>query len=355
MLAWGIAAVGFAALRLSSSRSWSLGRVLAGVTAFVATTAVVYAATGKRDLFFLYENSLDYQSGDVAGAEVAQTPTLSLGLVPVKLVQLFLDPCYLSLCEISDYEVGGGAGTNLDFWSLPLAIQLPALFVLPLSIIGTGWLVVRAVRHRARTSGRRELRLLVEMTVAATGLTLGYAASSLTGPSHLRYGFARDFLLASLLAAVVIVVLASIAGWRLVARRRGGLLSPDAAFVVGAVVSAVLVVAGVTYARSAGLPRFESRHLERVVYTASCAGGECDVQVAATAPDGQPIDIPEASTLTFGCGSDEPSFSLYVAELTAGVRVPSECQSPRLVAGWPTVMGLPPGSFELAAVDVRNV
>ena len=180
----------------------------------------------------------------MAGAEVAQTPTLGLGLVPVKLVQLFLDPCYLSLCEISDYETGGGAGTNLDFWSLPLAIQLPALFLLPLSIIGTGWLVVRAVRHRARTSGGRELRLLVEMTVAATGLTLGYVASSLTGPSHLRYGFARDFLLASLLAAVVIVVLASIAGWHLVARRRGGLLSPDAAFVVGAVVSAVLVVVG---------------------------------------------------------------------------------------------------------------
>ena len=75
--------------------------------------------------------------------------------------------------------------------------------------------------------------------------------------------------------------------------------------------------------------------------------GECDVQVAATATDGQPIAIPEASTLTFGCGSDEPRFSLYVSELTAGVRVPSECQSPRLVAGWPIVMGLPPGSFEL--------
>jgi hypothetical protein len=153
----------------------------------------------------------------------------------------------------------------------------------------------------------------------------------------------------------VIVVLASIAGWHVVARRRGGLLSPDAAFVVGAVMAAVLVVAGVTYARSAGLPRFESRHLERVVYTASCTGDECDVQVAATAPVGQPIVIPEASTLTFGCGSDEPRFSLYVAGLTAGVRVPSECQSPRLVAAWPTVMGLPPGSFELAAVDVRNV
>jgi len=28
---------------------------------------------------------------------------------------------------------------------------------------------------------------------------------------------------------------------------------------------------------------------------------------------------------------------------------------PKLVAAWPTVMGLPPGSYELAAVKVRNL
>ena len=87
LLAWGIAAVVFGALRLSE-RTWSAQRTAAGVAVFVATTVAVYLATGKRDLFFLYGNHLDRQSGDVLGAEIAETPTLSPATVPVKLVQL---------------------------------------------------------------------------------------------------------------------------------------------------------------------------------------------------------------------------------------------------------------------------
>ena len=47
-------------------------------------------------------------------------------------------------------------------------------------------------------------------------------------------------------------------------------------------------------------------------------------------------------------------FSVYVAHLDEPVRMPADCAAPRLVAAWPTVMGLPPGSFELAAVSVEN-
>ena len=356
VLAWGIAAVGFAALRLSSSRSWSLRRVLAGVTAFVATTVVVYAATGKRDLFFLYENSLDNQSGDVARRRSRSDadpqprprsgearPALPRSLLPLLVQDLRLRDGWRSGYESRLLEPAARH-------SVAGALRSPAL-----ASSGPAGSSFAAVRHRARTSGGRELRLLVEMTVAATGLTLGYVASSLTGPSHLRYGFARDFLLASLLAAVVIVVLACIAGWHLVARRRGGLLSPDAAFVVAAVVSAVLVVVGVTYAQVSRPSPVRKQTSRKSRLHGELRRGRVRRSGGGHGSGRTPIDIPGASTLTFGCGSDEPSFTLYVPSLTAGVRVPSECQSPRLVAGWPTVMGLPPGSFELAAVDVRNV
>jgi hypothetical protein len=79
------------------------------------------------------------------------------------------------------------------------------------------------------------------------------------------------------------------------------------------------------------------------------------VDVAAVTVSGKPISIPEPSTLTFGCGSDTPRFTVYTADLSAGVRVASSCRDPRLVAAWPTVMGLPPGSYELQAVTVTNV
>jgi len=352
VLAWLVAALAFRLLRLGET-TWRARRVLAGVAAFVVTTGAVYLATDKREPFFLYENHLDRQSGSVPDVAVAETPTLSLALVPVKLVQLVVDPCYLSLCETSNYETGGGGGQNVDLWSLPLAIQLPALLLLPLCLVGAVVLVVRARRGR-RDPDASGARPLVEMTIAATGLVLGYAGSTLSGPSHLRYGFARDFLLPASLIAIVAVVLGSSLLWGLLERRgRGRRLSSEVAFVGGAFLLVVGVVAATTVARTSGLPRLESRHLGEIVYSASCGAQECDVRAEASTTAGDAISIPEPSTLTFGCGTNRARLTVYVTELGV-VDVPTNCASPRLVAAWPTVMGLPPGSFELAAVDVRN-
>ena len=355
VLAWGIAAVVFPALRLSRP-AWSLRRSLVGATAFVATTGAVYAATGIRHLFFLYGNSLDTQSGSLTGGNVGKTPTLSLAFLPTKLVQLFVDPCYLSLCRVSNYETHGGSGTNLDLWSLPLAVQLPALAFLPICIVVVAALVVRAFRRRRTSSTNFALRPLAEMTIAATGLVVGYAASTLTGPAHLRYGFARDFLLPALLTAIVLAVLFAWGSWNVLERRaREGRASREPRFVVAAVVLMLGVVAVANVARYEGLPRIESRHVATVEYSATCLEQTCHVRLEATTPSGRPIAIPEQSTLTFGCGSDRAQLTRYVAGLGDAIRIDPTCAEPRLVAAWPTVMGLPPGSYELAAVSVRNV
>ena len=108
------------------------------------------------------------------------------------------------------------------------------------------------------------------------------------------------------------------------------------------------------YARADGIPRITSHHVGSVVYRASCIGQDCDVSVTAMTSAGRPISIPEASTLTFGCGSDVARFTLYETSLSTGVRLTRPCPDAKLVAAWPTVMGLPPGSFELAAVKVEN-
>jgi hypothetical protein len=353
LLAWGIVAV---TLRLldAGSRPVGVRLYVYGSAAFAVTTALVYAGTGKRELFLLYGDNLGRQSAAVLDAEVAATPTFSFSLVPVKLVQLFVDPCYLSLCRVSDYEAGGGAGTNLDLWSLPLAIQLPALVLLPLCIGGIALLGVRMLKVGHREELATAWKPLAEMTVAATGLVVGYVGSTLTGPSHLRYGLARDFLLPAALTAVVAVALGSLALWRLLQRAPIRRVSPGTAFALLALVGSVAVVSVVTVARSSGLPRLESRHLEAVTYTARCDQRRCRVDAVAKTPAGKAISMPERSTLTFGCGSARPRFTLYVTSLGA-VTLDRPCRDPRLVAAWPTIMGLPPGSYELAAVRVRNL
>ena len=363
LVAWGLTAGLFALLRLHGPRVLRLAHVVSGAAAFAAATVAVYAITGKRDLFFLYGGSLGHQSGNVRPAEIAATPTFSFSLVPEKLVQLFVDPCYESLCSVSDYSgrasasplLTEGAG-NLRLWSLPLSVQLPSLVLLPLCLIAAGVLVVWATRHRATSVAKvRQLRLLLELPLASAGIVLGYSASTMTGPAHLRYGFARDFLLPALLTGIAAVALASAGLWLALSRwGRGRRLSPEFGFVCLALVGSICLVAGTAYARPHGLPRLEGWHLDAVTYTASCRADTCTVAIAARTPSDKSLSIPEASILTFGCGDDRPRFTLYVKRPTAGFRVRPGCGDPVLVEAWPTVMGLPPGGFELAAVKVRN-
>jgi len=369
VLAWAIALGLLALLRLSGPRRVSVTHVASGAAAFAATTVAVYAATGKRGFFFLYGNHLDHQSGNVQASEIAETPTFSPWFVPVKLVQLFVDPCFYSLCRLSDYAGGAtalpaelGEAGNYRLWSQPLAIQLPSLVLLPLCVLAVAAIVVWAARDRRAAEPRsREIRLLAETTIAASGIVLGYAANTMTGSNHLRYGFARDFLLPALLSGLVAAALVGVGLWLLLARLgpvrippTSVRLSTESVLVVVAFVVSGALVAGAAAARSEGLPRIESRSLGPVVYTATCARSVCDVELSARTVSGRPISISERSTLTFGCGSDTPRFTRYVEQPSAGVPMPVTCREPRLVAAWPTIMGLPPGSYELGFVRVAN-
>lgn len=364
LVAWGLALALFALLRLLGPRTLTMRHALACAGSFLVTTAAVYGVTGKRDPFFLYEGSLDSQSGNVAAEEVAQTPTLSLGLVPTKLIQLFVEPCYDSLCSVSDYSGRASPSPllteeagNLRLWSLPLGVQLPSLLLIPVCLVAIGALVLLAARRRTALRGRtRELRLLTEMSLASAAIVVGYASSTLSGSPHLRYGFARDFLLPALLSAIVAVSLASVGLWKLLSNRRSSRrFSPEFLFVVLAFLTSAGLVVVLAAARANGLPRLESRHLAAITYTASCRAGTCDVSVLATRPSGRKAEIRDASVLTFDCGRGTPRFTLYASDLNGAVALERPCAEPRLVAAWPTVMGLPPGSFELAAVRVRNV
>ena len=340
-------------------------RVALGAGSFLVVIAAVYAVTGKRGSFLLYQSGTGDLYGDLLPEEVATIPSLDLAHLHLKVVQLFLDPCFYSLCSLHEY-----AGIRAA-WRQPLSVQLPALLLIPLCVVAVGWLLVRVARRRpaARTPSdtvslgvrARELQLLAELTIAASGLVLGYLASTWSSSSALRFGFARDFMLASLLAGIVGVCLITAWVYRTVLRR-GSLrvpgtsraLSPSRACVAAAAVGSLALMAGVVVARTYGLPRVDSRHLATIEYTATCAPDACRVDIAATNGHGESVDLPTTSLLSFGCGSDEPSFTVHAPDPAQGVPIPSSCADPRLVAAWPTIMGVPPNSEILRAVGVSN-
>lgn len=363
VVAWAAVLALYALPRLREPTGSVVTRVVVGGAAFLVTTAAVHGVTGKRDLFLLYQERLGSQSGSVAAGEVAETPTFSVALIPTKLVQLFVDPCFDSLCSVSDYSGRASLSPllteeagNLRLWSLPLGVQLPSLLLAPLCLAAVGVLVLVAARRPGVLGSKaRELRLLSEMTLASVLIVIGYTASTLSGPPHLRYGFARDFLLPALLCAIVGVTLASVGLWRVLSARRWTRPSPEFVYVVLAFATCAVLVLVLAIARAEGVPRIESRHLAAITYRASCRPEACAVSVVAESASGRRVSIRDASVLTFACGRGTPRFTIYARDLRDLVALGRRCESPRLVAAWPTVMGLPPGSFELAAVGVRNV
>ena len=235
---------------MHAPRRLSARKLAFGAGSFLLVLAAVYAVTGKRNSFLLYESGSGEHYGDLLPEEVAVIPSLDLANLPLKVVQLFLDPCFYSLCSLHEY-----AGIRAA-WRQPLSIQLPALLLIPLCVVAVGLLVVRASRRReAGAAAPRELQLLTEMTIAASGLTLGYLASSWASSSALRFGFARDFMLAALLAGIVGVCV--LTAWLYGAvLRRGEVrvpgtqrrLSPARACVVAAGVGTLVLMTAVVVA-----------------------------------------------------------------------------------------------------------
>ena len=353
---WGLAVGLFAVLRIRGPSLWRPSGIAMGTAAFLVTAAAVYAVTGKRNAFLLYGSDRGEDYGVLRPEEIAPIPRLDVGLIPVKLGQLFLDPCIYALCEMNEY-VGGGT----DVWKQPLTIQLPALVVLPLCILALAVLVVRVAKRGEHVSGHaRELRLLVEFTAVASGLTLGYVASPWASSTALGYGFARDFILPFLLTGLVSVALGFCALDHVLSRREsirlptGARLSRGAAYWAVAMLVAVGLVTATLMARTSGLPRLESRHLAALEYDATCADARCAVEVVAANPQGRKVEVPGASLLTVGCGGEAPRFTVRVEKPTQGFPIPPTCRDPRLVAAWPLTMGTPPNSDVLRTIQVAN-
>ena len=354
--AWALAVGVLYVCRVRSPRRPDWRRLAFGAGSFLVVAGAVYAVTGKRNSFLLYESGSGEQYGDLLPEEVGVIPSLDLVHVPLKAVQLFLDPCFYSLCSLHEY-----AGIHAA-WRQPLSVQLPALVLIPLCIVAVGLLVARASRQRDAAPARtRELQLLMEMTIAASGLVLGYLASTWASSSALRFGFARDFMLAALLAGIVGVCVLTVWLYGAVLRRgevripgTKRVLSPARSCVAATGVGTLVLMTAVVVARTHGLPQIESRHLASLEYRATCKAATCRIEIEATNPDGETVTIPSTSLLTFGCGSDEPEFTLHVPDPARGVSMPSSCTDPRLVAAWPTVMGVPPSSDVLRVVAVSN-
>ena len=354
VLAWGIAAVAFAALRL-------LGAL---VECPVTDSSSALPRSSRRPLRSTWrpgsgisssctETSLDRQSGNVLAAEVAETPTFSLGTRPDEARPALRRAVLSTRCArspTSRTRLPATGSESCDLWRLPLAIQLPALVLLPLCVVGgRGARRVGGAPSSSASEHMRELRLLrrddrrrrrarprvhrqhadrARLICATASPATSCSPALLAGDRGRRARRMRCWL-----------VLARV-------RARGGLLA-EIRLRRRAVASALS-----SWWRRASYARVEraaaareppagrGRATRRVARDAIAA---TDRGRRLRTPAGVGSRFREASTLTFGCGSDAPaSFTLYVAATRRRRSRAVRPADPRLVAAWPTVMGSPP-------------
>lgn len=176
-----------AVLLLSRRRPIAWRRVCRPALTAVATSAGVWAAvalvTGQWQPYEQYAATL-------SASDRTLTPASFLASLP----QVFVDPCYRSICALSDYppESRGLFPTSTVAWQAPLLNQLPAFAV---AFVFASGLVVVTLRRRSAVPVDVGVALL-----ASVAFVVAYCANPVMGGAHLKYGVARDFLLPTGLA-----------------------------------------------------------------------------------------------------------------------------------------------------------
>ncbi len=270
----------------------------------------------------------DHQSGPCSARRSPRPRRSSLALVPLKLVQLFLDPCYLSLCESPTTRRAAGIDRTSTSGASRSRSSCPRSCCSRSASSPSALLVVRASRRRdaarasprelrlaGRDDGRRDRarpRLRGEHADAGRATCATGSRATSCSPSLLDGDRRRRARLGLL--------------WRLARAATHG-ISPEVALRRRARASSPSASSLVTTARRA-LVRASaaSRHdiSAPSTYTARCAARRCDVRARRRRrPDGD-VDLdPGLSTLTFGCGSDRAELHVLRGGPAAGVVVPS--------------------------------
>jgi hypothetical protein len=308
---------------LRAPRWWpALPAAVAGGAAVLFAVAVL---TGQRGFFQQYA---------AKGQQSSAAAALDLESVPAKAVQLFVDPCYRSLCpSLTNYSPQGVVPDSLlNYWQQPLLMQLPFLLL-------AAYAVVLAVGHRL--TRRLSIPLDVQVAVLAAGaLVLGYTANPVGGGAHLKYGFVRDFT-APFALLLYAAGRSAVLAWS--ARDTSGRDRPRRSprrFAVSAVVLLGAVVATVP---GFWLPRVSPVLVDyRLAADGGCATdfrAGCDLELEGVSADGRVHALGDRAVLVLQC--DKQRVGALVADGILPDTVTVAAQSCRSKGGQLAVQYLP--------------
>lgn len=248
---------------------WEL--VASFAVAFIAGYAAHFVVLGEFNIYHQYAGGMDH--------ERFGSSTFRLNDLPVKLVQIFIDPCFYSVCSEVDYQKASmfvvQNDPTLSNWRMPFALQVP--FYVAAVITGIFLLVRRPV-----LVGRvfADVPILIGLG-SAIAIPVGYACYIMGGADQLKYGFSREIFTPTIFLMVCVLILTG----------RDYLTRQEKNWLVGGVVA--LSLGGLQIMPSAfGFPRIESTHIASMDAAETCDQDSCAVDVTYRNATGDEVTIP---------------------------------------------------------------
>ena len=130
--------------------------------------------------------------------------SLRLTDFPVKFIQLFIDPCFLTDCSLNQWNkatvfIVNEVMDSVNSWTYPLILQIPII----------GWVVFSFLIYLV-FYWRYIPKLLDDPAVAisliaAGAIIIGYSTALLAGADRLKFGYVRDFMDATFFLAMAAI------------------------------------------------------------------------------------------------------------------------------------------------------
>ncbi len=237
---------------------------------------------GKLHIYIQYSDAVDYPESALYVMRLAD--------LPIKLVQLFIDPCFFAVCDqvVWSKTTPLLAMSDLKSFYWPVFLQAPIL-VWALTV----WLWL-LIRHTRRLPALLEDPAAAIAVLAAGGVIIGYCSILYLGSDRLKFGLIREFMSVTFLLA-----LSAIRALYL-CREADAPHSPRISTIASALRSGagqetvLLLLAPVIGILLLQLPiqgdaffKFPRFSITRIEVTPRCEGNECSLDLAYVTADGR--------------------------------------------------------------------
>ena len=208
-----------------------------------------------------------YEQQKVTNSYVAEYLKIYPQMIPLRIVQTFVDPNYYSYGN--PYGVQSIVDTTyfLEHFSMPMLFQIPILlFLLPAGLLGIYFFIKRKSWLTKNLEPAHISLLLGGLTFCV--LTCGYLATAVWGGVHLKHGLVREFLFASL-ALLVGCGPALFASYPVSTKAK--ILLP----LLG--ITFLPILLGQTVLANSKLYQLKSKHMAPIQSQYKCDDGKCNI------------------------------------------------------------------------------